>query len=500
MVIGPLLCHSNPMTTARVFLTHCLIWLLTLASPAGAGHFVTTDPQEGIAQSIFAGLQDGAPERQPGQTDDEYYAVYNAWKNDIAGQAKLLGAVVGYTTSGGQAVNVSNAASIAESGSRYNYLNHTELQQARDLFEEREELEDEIRRLTSYCIFCNVQEVLAIRAKLDAIAMEIAALQVASASNTLDMVNACAAGNTVECQAHRQAAANYLENTNGWFGMEARLATVFDVSAGALDGVEVDWGGNLDAWLTEQYDIAQANPNADWGSIEGIVADHAIMRDGIINVGVGTAAIGVAAIGCIGSSGLACGVIVGGAALAESNTIYDGVATVITGESQDGYIKNTLLAAGFDDAQAAQYERSIETGLVVATISVDGVLVIRNLDGVALNTGRQTVDDLAQGTGRARADRLLPEGYRVVDDSVGAQRVSPPNGYRWVADSDGNVQLQSTTNYRVYQSIDDLPESSRPVNLTPAGAGRSGAFNQAKRDAGIPTSQQPIEVLPNFDR
>ena len=80
----------------------------------------------GIAQSVFAGLQEGAPTQQPGQSDEDYAAVYDAWKNDVAGQAKLLGAVVGYTTSGGLAVNVTNAASIAESGARHNYLSHAE--------------------------------------------------------------------------------------------------------------------------------------------------------------------------------------------------------------------------------------------------------------------------------------------------------------------------------------------------------------------------------------
>lgn len=94
----------------------------------------------------------------------------------------------------------------------------------------------------------------------------------------------------------------------------------------------------------------------------------------------------------------------------------------------------------------------------------------------------------------------LPEGYRVLDDSIGAQRVDPPDGYRWVTDSGGTPQLQSLSSGRVYDSLDDLPVGSRPPNLTPAGAGRSGAFNQAKRDAGIPTSQQPSEILPNYDR
>ena len=39
-----------------------------------------------------------------------------------------------------------------------------------------------------------------------------------------------------------------------------------------------------------------------------------------------------------------------------------------------------------------------------------------------------------------------------------------------------------------------------PPNLTPSGAGRTGAFNEAKRSAGIPTSQQPSYVGPNRDK
>ncbi len=39
-----------------------------------------------------------------------------------------------------------------------------------------------------------------------------------------------------------------------------------------------------------------------------------------------------------------------------------------------------------------------------------------------------------------------------------------------------------------------------PANLSPNGAKRSGAFNEAKRQSGIPTSQQPSRVLPNTDK
>lgn len=41
---------------------------------------------------------------------------------------------------------------------------------------------------------------------------------------------------------------------------------------------------------------------------------------------------------------------------------------------------------------------------------------------------------------------------------------------------------------------------TRPPNLSPEGTGRKGAFNEAKRHSGIPTSQSPDRVEPNFDR
>lgn len=116
------LCQSDLMTAARLFLTHCLIWLLTLASPAGAGHLVVADLQGGIAQSVFAGLQEGAPEQQPGQSDEEYYAVNNASKTDIEGQANLLDAVADYATFGGQVADFTNAATTAQGKEEFSVI------------------------------------------------------------------------------------------------------------------------------------------------------------------------------------------------------------------------------------------------------------------------------------------------------------------------------------------------------------------------------------------
>jgi hypothetical protein len=334
------------------------------------------------------------------------------WKNDVANQAQLIGGTVGYVTSNGNASNVSNGGSIAQSGARNNYLKHTELARARALFDERERLQREITRLSNACLFCAAPEIAILAAQRDLIAIEINELQLTSAANTLAMIDACAPGNTTECQVLRAEAAHYLDNTNSWFGMEARLGAVFDVSADVLDGVEVDWGGNLDVWLTDQYDIAEVTPNADWGVISSTVAEHAIMRDGVINVGVGSAVIGVSVIGCIGTSGWGCAAIVGGAAIAESNTIYDGAKTILTGESQNGYIKNTLLSADFSEEDATKYELWIEMGLAVATIGVDGVVLIRSAKGPILATGPRVVDDLGHATNSGAGGFYNPRAWR----------------------------------------------------------------------------------------
>jgi hypothetical protein len=41
---------------------------------------------------------------------------------------------------------------------------------------------------------------------------------------------------------------------------------------------------------------------------------------------------------------------------------------------------------------------------------------------------------------------------------------------------------------------------ARPPNLSPPGAGRNGAFREAKRQSEVPVSQQPSRVSPNLDR
>ena len=92
----------------------------------------------GIAQSLYAGLQDGRPERADFDSENAYDTADRAWRHDIAGQAQLLGAAVGYATSSGKSQNVSNAGGIAKSGIVNNYLSHAE---AASLENAREQLE-----------------------------------------------------------------------------------------------------------------------------------------------------------------------------------------------------------------------------------------------------------------------------------------------------------------------------------------------------------------------
>jgi filamentous hemagglutinin len=53
------------------------------------------------------------------------------------------------------------------------------------------------------------------------------------------------------------------------------------------------------------------------------------------------------------------------------------------------------------------------------------------------------------------------------------------------------------------QNKDDLvylAKGDKAASLSPVGAGRSGAFKEAKRQSGIPVSKHPDRVTPNYDR
>ena len=52
----------------------------------------------------------------------------------------------------------------------------------------------------------------------------------------------------------------------------------------------------------------------------------------------------------------------------------------------------------------------------------------------------------------------------------------------------------------IYGMLKNTSSGQRPADLSPEGAGRNGAFREAKRKNNIPVSEQPKKVKPNVDR
>jgi len=87
----------------------------------------------------------------------------------------------------------------------------------------------------------------------------------------------------------------------------------------------------------------------------------------------------------------------------------------------------------------------------------------------------------------------------VTPDRSGEQGPSNTGNTDGLPDTGGNTTVTPIPT----QNKDDLAylaEGDKPANLSPEGAGRSGAFNEAKRQSGIPVSKHPDRVTPNYDR
>ncbi len=438
--------QSDLMTAARLFLVHCLIWLLTLASPAGAGHVVVADLHKGIAQSIFAGLQEGAPERLPGQSDDDYAAVYNAWKNDVAGQANLLGAVVGYTTSGGQAVNVSNAASIAESGARNNYLNHTQRARVEKLIDELNSC-----RVTRDCSL----------AEHDAMITELRQLQEVSSQQTIAMLAACENGPSPACAAHVAAAAEFEEwawhsGYNDMGRIVGFTPSMFQArTAGA--GYDLDNDVNLDLIALELARGIQS------GALDPDVAAEQLLaslqrQDGGMKVlgGVGQT---LSAGACFVTK-LTCVLGLANAAVGVDRT-YEGTVTLISGENQLSAIEAGLVATGYSATEAEALRDDIEAGVAIVTVGVGGAYFVYRGGIAVAQLGK--VDGL-QGAGAPNT--ALPNVPGRVQSRVNLSTGDKSSGWTHVLDRHFNPD-KNASQFTVSQSELRTTLQSHEVVNTP---------------------------------
>ncbi|WP_296428357.1 filamentous hemagglutinin N-terminal domain-containing protein [Yoonia sp.] len=131
-----------------------------------------------IAQSIYAGtLDDTAP-------DESDTAAYAAWQAQVADQAQLIGASVGYITSAGLASNVSNGGSIAQSGVVNNFLSHLETI-------EKIAAEEALAECAE-ALLCTEGEILQLRA-------EVLQWTLLDEARDLQIQQLCAQGNALGC-------------------------------------------------------------------------------------------------------------------------------------------------------------------------------------------------------------------------------------------------------------------------------------------------------------
>lgn len=100
-----------------------------------------------------------------------------------------------------------------------------------------------------------------------------------------------------------------------------------------------------------------------------------------------------------------------------------------------------------------------------------------------------------------RADRLVRDEF-VLARSGQPIRVVGLDAKRTRHGKVYNLEIEDVHTFYVGQSNVLVHNAcgTPPPNLSPVGAGRKGAFNQAKRDSGIPTSMSPTRVGPNINR
>ncbi len=97
----------------------------------------------------------------------------------------------------------------------------------------------------------------------------------------------------------------------------------------------------------------------------------------------------------------------------------------------------------------------ISTAVGVKALAKGGATAIAKLSDITEFLRIKNLERMAKGGG-------LPDGYRVLDDSVGAARPSLSDGYRWVADADGNAIIQKPdgTFARTQAEIDSVVTGS----------------------------------------
>ena len=138
-------------------------------------------------------------------------------------------------------------------------------------------------------------------------------------------------------------------------------------------------------------------------------------------------------------------------------------------------------------------------------VMVIGMLTKAFVDGEQGAGGKQihegNVEDniLISPAGESLNLEGLVTGFPI-NEETGAIILTGSDGETFEIPLDGSGGYQAADDLGLGLVYSESGEDNRPINLTPDNAGRSGAFNEAKRNSGIPVSQQPIRVDDNIDR
>ncbi len=138
--------------------------------------------------------------------------------------------------------------------------------------------------------------------------------------------------------------------------------------------------------------------------------------------------------------------------------------------------------------QAEDVAESAGDALVPHPATVAATVLTGGLGRGALRIADEAADigKLGKTVGQAagkKTSRKVAKGVAEHVDESAARRLMK------------DLELQSTR-----AAAQTEAKHTRPLNMSPDGAGRRGAFREAKRQNGVPVSQTPSRVLPNVDR
>ena len=88
----------------------------------------------------------------------------------------------------------------------------------------------------------------------------------------------------------------------------------------------------------------------------------------------------------------------------------------------------------------------------------------------------------------------------ITPDQSDDQRGSNTGNTEGTPDTGGNTTVTPILDGPNKDDLAYLATGDKPANLSPEGSARAGAFNEAKRQSGVPVSQSPSKVSPNVDR